>query len=454
LIEDERALGRRVPWAFPGGRLTIHPHYGYGENAWYDRDAGALCFLSFDAADDGRRVHTCLSHDIVVHELGHAVLDGMKPLYNEVDGPDVAGFHEYFGDALAMSSALTMREVLLAVVRDRPQRLSARNVVSDIALEFGTAANGEGALRSGANTKTMRDVRGSWEEHDYSEVLSGVFNDVLVALYEAEIPRALEARRKRTIDGQVAMHALIKAARQTSRMMLRAIDYLPPAGMTYLDYARAVHRADEVAYPVDDRGYRRIVADAFRRRGVVRSRKDAAASVRLQNDAFRAYDVDRLAGTKTDAYVFLDANRETLGIPRDVNFAVTGLHRTRKRGPSGYYSPREIVIEYVWDEEVALDGRRFGGLNGATFTLWCGGTLVFDADGNVLHSVVRAGDAARRKRLRAYVAYLVEEGLLGDDEHELSLPAARRTHRLTATVERGCVRVVRNPALRHEGRRR
>lgn len=28
----------------------------------------------------GHRIYTCLSHDVITHEFGHAVLDGLKPL--------------------------------------------------------------------------------------------------------------------------------------------------------------------------------------------------------------------------------------------------------------------------------------------------------------------------------------------------------------------------------------
>ena len=122
MIEDEYLLARAVPWASQGGRLVIRPHAGRQQNAFYDRASGALHFCYFDTAA-GKRVYTCLSHDIVAHELGHAVLDGLKPLYNEVSSPQTAGFHEYFGDAVAMMSSLATRETARVVTRGGPARL-------------------------------------------------------------------------------------------------------------------------------------------------------------------------------------------------------------------------------------------------------------------------------------------------------------------------------------------
>lgn len=437
ILEEPSVLGRPIPWAFAGGRLLVHPHAHREENAYYDRDARALVFGYYEARR--KTVQSCLSHDIVTHELGHAVLDGLKPLYDEIDSPDQAGFHEYFGDALAMSSALTLRDVVIAAVRARPRRLPLRNLVSDIALEFGSRGEGGRPLRSAANTRRMRDLRGNWEEHDYSEVLTGAFYDLLRALYDDAVPRQLRFFKKTRIDGQVVVAALISAARRTTRMMLRALDYCPPAGITYRDYARAVLRADEVAYPVDDRGYRRVACDVLVRRGVLRSRADGAPEMRFTNQQFRPYDVDQLSATRSAAYAFVDANRELLLIPRDVDFRMLSLYRTRKVSAERFYPPREIVIEFGWPHAVALDRSVRKLLPGVDGNLWCGGTLVFDSVGNVLHYVAKLATPQRVRRYQRYLKYAADNGLLAD--------------RFTVRPREGGVRLVRAAARRHAGRR-
>jgi hypothetical protein len=138
--------------------------------------------------------------------------------------------------------------------------------------------------------------------------------------------------------------------------------------------------------------------------------------------------------------VFLDANREALQIPRDINFDVWRLYRTRKVSAGRYYPPREIVIEFGWSEDVLLRGREYGLLNGESFPLWCGGTLVFDSDGNVLHYVVKKATAERKVRFRRYLRYLVEEGAFDD---AISLKKVN-----------GHTRAVRVPAMRHARRSR
>ena len=89
--------------------------------------------------------------------------------------------------------------------------------------------------------------------------------------------------------------------------------------------------------------------------------------------------------------------REDLGIPRNANFEVVNLYRTHKVSSQGYFPPREVVLEFVWSEDVALNGvRRFGELHETKMPLWCGGTLVCDSNGNVLHYVLKRARGAKR----------------------------------------------------------
>ena len=50
-------------------------------NAFYSRASKSIQFYYF--YKDGKRVNTCLSHDIIAHETGHAILDGLRPYFLE-----------------------------------------------------------------------------------------------------------------------------------------------------------------------------------------------------------------------------------------------------------------------------------------------------------------------------------------------------------------------------------
>jgi len=455
-LEDEYALARPIPWASGLGRLLLLPHAGYAENAFYDRATGALHFF-YCQGRSGNPVFTCLSHDIVAHELGHAVLDGLKPGYNEVSSPETAGFHEYFGDAMAMMSSLRSRETAKLVTRKAPMKLAAKNVVSAIASEFGAALSGVGQdyLRGAWNQMTMAKLRGTYEEHDWSELLTGVYYDLLQYLYARKVARLKKENRKEWASGlgqrqRFAMKALFNAAEKTSNVMLRALDYCPPVDLRYDEYARAVLRADEVAYPVDDDGIRAQLGRIFKKRGLNPPKEDAAERSEIVWVLRELADVEAIVATPADAYRFLDRHRELFHIPYDANLCVPSVYRTRKLAKSGYRPPRERIIEFTWSEDVKLEGKRFGQLAGTVLPLHCGGTLVFDSAGNFLHLSLVLPSAARRKQLLQYARYLVRSGSLGMADRSPGIGApGSESFRIRAVVEGNRVRLERNAAMRH-----
>src|SRR5687768_16830233 len=77
----EFALGRRVSWGFPAHQLKVVPHAFEEANAFYSREAESLLFGYYRG--DKRLHFLCLSHDIVVHETAHALLDGLRTRFME-----------------------------------------------------------------------------------------------------------------------------------------------------------------------------------------------------------------------------------------------------------------------------------------------------------------------------------------------------------------------------------
>ena len=155
--EHPQALGRAVPWGFDGNRLIVVPHAGYGENAFYDQHSKSLQFYYFGDID--RPGYTCLSHDIIAHETGHAVLDGIRPLYNESCSVQTAAFHEFIGDLTAILLALFNNDIRHQLQGLTMGDLSEVDLVADLARQFGEAVEGRRYLRSATNLLTMHEWR-------------------------------------------------------------------------------------------------------------------------------------------------------------------------------------------------------------------------------------------------------------------------------------------------------
>jgi hypothetical protein len=213
--------------------------------------------------------------------------------------------------------------------------------------------------------------------------------------------------------------ALWKATQHLNRLAFRALDYGPPVDIQFIDYAQAVVRADELAYPVDTFGYMKIVREVFKSRGLEELDPIAPPYSVTLTWKYKLYSV---ASSRTAAYHFLNDNRGRLDIPTNQDFEIADLYYTDKVVGANKRLPREIILEYVWKEDVTLEGERFGPLKDKIIPLLCGGTLVFDERGNTLYWSKKGGTQAgeaegegerRKEKLLDYIEKLVETGQIG-----------------------------------------
>src|SRR5262245_155792 len=157
----DRALGRvlglgsRKSRGPEYGRLRLFPHAFYGANAYYQPDLNAILFGYFKADEQnpgpnlpGQTVFTCLSHDIIAHEMTHAIVDRLRPRFLEPSNEDVLAFHEGFSDIVALFQHFSFQDVL----RDQIQRtrldIRTPTPLVQLAQQFGFATGSGKALRS------------------------------------------------------------------------------------------------------------------------------------------------------------------------------------------------------------------------------------------------------------------------------------------------------------------
>ena len=398
-FEDSNGLGRTIPWAFEGNRLIVVPHAGYGENAYYDRRSKSLQFYYFGADKD--TVYTCLSSDIVSHEFAHAVLDGVRPFLNESSSVETAAFHEFIGDFSAVLLTLRNNALRRGLAAATGGRIAKATTLASIAEEFGMAVSGRPYLRTALNDCKMSDLADETSPHRLSQVLTGAMFDVLMCVadsYQTNPDDQPESEAATAPDGAskaTPRQAFYRAAERMQRMTIQPLDLLPPVEVTFRDYALAVCRAQKLSDPIDPRKYYDMLIQVFLKRGIL-SADDEQEMKKPQylHDRLRlsvSHNIDKISRSRAAAYLFLDDNREDLLIPANRDFFISDLYDARKRARQNLPLPRQIIVEYVWREEVPLNGSQFGKFNGRTTTMLCGGTLVFDDYGNVLYWARKPG---------------------------------------------------------------
>jgi len=451
--EDARSMGRPIPWGFEGNRLMIVPQAGFRNNAYYERHSKSLQLYYF--GDRGAPRYTCLSHDIVAHEMGHAMLDGIRPHFLEHSSWETAAFHEFIGDLTAILMALRNNDVRGHLEEKFGTDLGQADVLSSIAEEFGKYVYDRKFLRTARNEMTFEQARERRESHDASQVLTGAMFDVLIAIAAQYLSEERQAKRKKPAS---PAQALWWAAERFGRTSLQPLDLLPPADVRFLDYARAVLRNDELTDPVDAHGYRDIIRRVFHERKLCPKpfgECDPESCVLTPPSPPRLsvfHDLREVARSRTAAYHLVDDHRRRLGIPPGQDFVIADLYACNKLGRAAERLPRQVVITYLWREAGGLEGARFGRFAGQDVELLCGGTLVFDDLSNLLWWAPKRGRGSeegerRRAGLLDYMAQIVAERrlTLADDPEAAVL--AGHTAPVVARRVGGALRLETAPHL-------
>ena len=295
LTDDEKSRG--VPLDQFVRRLRLYPHAMRAANAYYSPEKKALLFGYFPsdsaAASDmlpGSMIFTCLSHDVIAHELTHAILDGLQQWFIQPTNPDVLAFHEGFSDIVALLQRCSYPEVLRHQLRQCKGNLRSSTMLAELAGQFGRAIGMHGGLRNALGIKDSKTKILSADEpdpklyqtvaepHARGAILVAALFDAFVSIYQRrteDLIRLATGGSGILPGGEVHPDLLsrlageaAKSARHVLNICIRAIDYCPPVDITFGDYLRAMITADKEMVPDDQYNYRVAFIEAFRRHGI------------------------------------------------------------------------------------------------------------------------------------------------------------------------------------------
>ena len=268
-----------------------------GENAFYDPEMKAILFGYFHADEKnpgpnipGQNVFTCLSQDIIAHEVTHAIVDRLRQHFREPTNRDVAAFHEGFADIVAIFQHFTFPDILRKHIRETRGDLRSPNNLITLASEFGYATGKGRALRSALDPPKKGDdpekvgipdptlYQNVLEPHERGSILVAAVFEGFFKTYQSRIEDLIRISTGGTgklPDGDLHPDLVNRIAGEASRtaqtvlnMCIRAFEYLPPIDITFGDYLRALVTADFELSPNDENGLRANMIEAFRARGI------------------------------------------------------------------------------------------------------------------------------------------------------------------------------------------
>lgn len=453
------ALGRHIGWGFERGghsRLRLRPHAFEGANAYYAREAGEVAFGYYRAVNQvaggnlpGGTVYTCLSHDIVVHELTHALLDGMRSHFTVASSPDVLAFHEGFADLIAILQHFSYDGVLKAAIRRSRGDLERAELLMGLARQFGHTTGREGALRSAVDPDPSDPPKLVYnpdlEAHVLGSVLVTAVFDAFSVLFERKTERYVRlatggsgvlpaGELSQDLQAVLATEAS-QLASQFLSVCIRAIDYCPPVDVHFGDFLRAVITADQDLVPDDPWGYREAWIFAFGRRGIYPEGVDnlsedallweppprslgpieelTFANLRFEGDPGRPAGASELRrqGQALGAYVCRPEHLAAFGLARPGDPLLGGdevgkptvesIRSSRRVGPD-----RQIVFDLVAEVTqrrlVRGDGRH------TPFEFYGGATVILNPRGEIRYIVRK--NILKQERLERQRAFLSGAG--------------------------------------------
>jgi hypothetical protein len=258
-------------WA-SGKTLSLVPRAGLDINAYYDRKS--LKFFYFGDPKLKKRVYTCDSRPVVLHEFGHAFLDILRPDLWSSQAIEVWALHEAFGDIIGLFGLLEYDELINFGIKETDGNLLKSNILSKMAAEMGRGiynttegAYGESpeCLRNLANNfiyvepeklpKEGREDQILNQHHSFSRVFSGAFYELLITIANIKVK-----------SGKKQIVALKEARDVCAKYLIQGCMYAPGRARMFESLCKQILLVDKA----DGEPYQKIIKNVFEKRKLIK----------------------------------------------------------------------------------------------------------------------------------------------------------------------------------------
>jgi hypothetical protein len=239
---------------------------GVDLNAFYSRNRGLNFFNQVVRNID---IFSGESPDVACHELGHAILDALRPQLFNVASTEAGAFHEAFGDMSAILCALQLPSLRNKVLAETQGQLNVNSRLSRLAEQLGwgirqlspTAVDRD-SLRNAANRFVYRRPDTlppsapasllSSEVHSFSRVFTGAFLDALARMFG--------------MTGAPSDANLLAVSRDMGQLLVDGVRTAPITPAYFSQLAAAMVQADQAR---NGGRYRSALTTAFVERGIL-----------------------------------------------------------------------------------------------------------------------------------------------------------------------------------------
>jgi len=259
-------------WA-SGKSLVLQPRAGLDINAYYDRKS--LKFFYFGDPKLKKRVYTCDSRPVVLHEFGHAFLDILRPDIWSSQALEVWALHEAFGDIIGLFGLLEYDQLIDLGIKETNGDLLKPNVLSKMAAEMGRGIFNTTGGSYGESPDCLRDLANNFtyvepeklpkegredqllnQHHSFSRVFSGAFYEILITIANIKIK-----------SGKKPNIALREARDVCCKYLIQGCIYAPARVRMFDSLCKQILLIDKA----DGENYQKIIKNVFDKRRILKS---------------------------------------------------------------------------------------------------------------------------------------------------------------------------------------
>ncbi|MBQ7501754.1 hypothetical protein IJT93_03425 [bacterium] len=244
----ETAYGSKIPWAFRRDQMGVNPDKGDMMNAYYSRGDGSVNF--FHAMDNvtNELIYSGTSGEVVSHEVGHAMLDGLHPEYLQGWSPDPRGFHEHFADMTGFMMATQDEDTCNLVAQETGGDMHKPNSLALTGEELGVAIG----HNSGSPRNCIRDANNKFkwvdpktlpdrapsdqlctEMHSWSRVYTGAMYDAFSDMVNRNMG-----------EGQTCAEAIKSCGQEFIELYAATLKESPRGDFSYKQMANCMLKVD------------------------------------------------------------------------------------------------------------------------------------------------------------------------------------------------------------------
>lgn len=372
----EKSLGRKIYWAFGDNQIKVDTRAGKKINASYNRfDEEIKLYYDKSPSNPKEMLYTAKMADVITHEAGHAILDGLRPSYMGWGKPHGRAVHESFADCTSMLVAMSNDNILDRVIDDTGGNLRKENLIASLAEQLGKAVYKDRMyLRNAINGLklshfTSGKVEG--ESHIVGMFFDAVFYDILTDIYKLHC------------ETLTPKEAIRKTRDEMTQLFTRAMgDFMPPGNVDFMDMFVALIQANKT----DFKGkYTKLIADVLVRREILSDdkKKEEATNDKKVPAVSLPFNTNSLSRSKiglnpikvTPETIekFVRDNKQLLELPQNNNYKLESAY-TNSFG--------ETFLQLKAGQKVdipTVDGNKY------SIEVLDGLTLGFDKNGNLFY---------------------------------------------------------------------